>query len=696
MKKGLLFTLLLICSNMVFAYDFEANGIYYNVTSTTELTAEVTSGDNNYSGVVTIPSSVVYKSRTLNVTAIGDGAFSNDKELIEVKIPNSVTSIGYMSFRGCSKLTTLSIPNSVTSIDGFAFDDCTSLVDFRIEDGDGILSFDSGSYLPYLFSNCPLKTIYIGRNLSYTSNSTYGYSPFYENQTIESVSFGNKVTSIPERLFDNCAKINNITIPSNILEIGKSAFYYCSNLSNITMNCSNTTIKEFAFYGCPIVRVNIPNIYSWCQINFEKYDSNPLCYNSGNLYSNGVMIKKLVIPSNVTKIKQHAFRYCKGLESVVISNGVVSIENSAFCGCSNVISISIPSSITNIASDVFKNCTSLSDVHINDLSSWCNIDFANEFSTPLYYGNLYLDNKQVTEIVIPNYINEIKAYTFGYCKLLKSVSIPCGVENIGKFAFIGCSELTDVNISNGVKTVGWGAFRECDGLVNLTIPSSVESIDYYAFEGCTALRDLCIEDGEELLSLPCHDFAKRSGLFYDCPLERLYLGRNLQYKADYRYENSPFYGRNLMQSVVLGKNVTSLKDCALQNCNAIKEMYILTETPPIVGANNFADYHYANTTLYIPLGTLNAYQNADIWKDFWEIVEMDMTSVDNVFDKTALDFEFVTNGFKIQNINSGKLTVYSSNGSVVKSIQNYCGETIVLDKGIYIVDLNGQSVKVVF
>ena len=73
--RGLILTILLTCCNAVWAYDIEVDGIYYNITSLTDLTAEVTKGDNGYSGDIIIPSTITYKSKTLTVTSIGDRAF---------------------------------------------------------------------------------------------------------------------------------------------------------------------------------------------------------------------------------------------------------------------------------------------------------------------------------------------------------------------------------------------------------------------------------------------------------------------------------------------------------------------------------------------------------------------------------------------------------------------------------------------
>ena len=91
----LLLTLLLsMMSTNTFAYDFEVDGIYYNLIK--GKAAEVTYKDDNYksySGDVIIPEKVTYD---------------------EVEYP--VESIGNSAFLGCSGLTSITISNSVTSI----------------------------------------------------------------------------------------------------------------------------------------------------------------------------------------------------------------------------------------------------------------------------------------------------------------------------------------------------------------------------------------------------------------------------------------------------------------------------------------------------------------------------------------------------------------------------------------------------
>lgn len=115
---------LLFCCVSASAYDFEVDNIYYNITSSTDLTVEVTYREDKCTGSVVIPESVTYNSKTYSVTRIGKYAFYGCDGLTSVSIGNSVASIGNYAFYDCDGLTSITIPNSVASIGNSAFQNC--------------------------------------------------------------------------------------------------------------------------------------------------------------------------------------------------------------------------------------------------------------------------------------------------------------------------------------------------------------------------------------------------------------------------------------------------------------------------------------------------------------------------------------------------------------------------------------------
>ena len=123
-------------------------------------------------------------------------------------------------------------------------------------------------------------------------------------------------------------------------------------------------------------------------------------------------------------IGDYMFNDCANLLDIVLPDSVTSIGDYAFAYCSSLTSIDIPASVTSIGYEAFECCNFLKSVHITDLSAWCNITFSNDSSNPLSYGaKLYLNNKELAELVIPEDIKRIKDYAFIGYKELKKVTI---------------------------------------------------------------------------------------------------------------------------------------------------------------------------------------------------------------------------------------------------------------------------------
>lgn len=96
--KLVLFVLSVFTCLSVFAYDFEADGLYFTITSPKDLTVSVNGAVNKDTDKVVIPQTVVYKGKTLTVTAIGNWAFNQYKNLQFVSFPKTVLSIGMGAF----------------------------------------------------------------------------------------------------------------------------------------------------------------------------------------------------------------------------------------------------------------------------------------------------------------------------------------------------------------------------------------------------------------------------------------------------------------------------------------------------------------------------------------------------------------------------------------------------------------------
>ena len=343
--------------------------------------------------------------------------------------------------------------------------------------------------------------------------------------------------------------------------------------------------------------VHISDIDSWFGIKFGNNNSNPSIY-AKCLYLNGEEVKDLVIP-----------------------DGVTTIEKGAFSGWTGLTSVTIPSSVTSIGNNAFYDCFGLKSVHISDIASWFGIKFGNNYSNPLSYAKrLYLNGKEVKDLVIPDGVTTINKIVFYNCSGLTSVTIPNSVTSIGSWAFYQCSGLTSVNLGNGVTSIGGYAFEKCSGLtsVNLgnsvttigeyafngcsklasvTIPNSVTSIGDYAFNGCSGLTSVNI--GNSVTSIGNYAFTGCKSLkFIQMPETVQSLGENvfescsalLSVSLSNGIKNIPqnsFLSCSNLRAVTLPNSIESIGASAFKNCYQLSEIH-LPEGLSVIGAFAFS------------------------------------------------------------------------------------------------------------
>ena len=192
------------------------NGIHYELDSLSQ-TASVAGNFDSDSGVIAIPSSILYGGISYNVTSIGEYAFD-----------------------GCTGLTSITIPDSVTSIGDGAFQD-TSWYDNQ---PDGVVYINNVLY-KYKGTMPSNTSITIPEGVT-----SIGESAFSGCTGLTSITIPDSVTSIGEYVFSGCKGLTSITIPNSVTSIGRSAFDGCTGLTSIIIPNSVTSIGYDAFHGC--------------------------------------------------------------------------------------------------------------------------------------------------------------------------------------------------------------------------------------------------------------------------------------------------------------------------------------------------------------------------------------------------------------------------------------------------------------
>ena len=262
---------------------------------------------------------------------------------------------------------------------------------------------------------------------------------------------------------------------------------------------------------------------------------------------------------------------------------------------------------------------------------------------------------RLTSLSLPSGITSIGNYAFQDCWGLTSFVIPSKVTTIGVSAFYGCSGLTSLDIPSSVTSIYMYAFAYCSGLTNLVIPSGVTTIAGYAFYGCSGLTNLVIPSG--VTEIVRNAFSGCSGL------TSLVIPSSVT-----SILISAFYGCSGLASLVIPSNVTSIWESAFNGCSGLTSVYVSWQTPLRITTSVFSHVDKTKCTLYVPQGASQDYWLADVWGDFENIVEYDVTGIDNVATSTDAKeiSRYSANGQRLSAPTKGLNIVKYNDGSVKK------------------------------
>ena len=241
------------------------------------------------------------------------------------------------------------------------------------------------------------------------------------------------------------SKVFNLLSIAFCLFLSINAFAYDTEINGIYYEIDSDTNHAYVTYrdknyNSYSGNVVIPSSIYYNGKNYLVYTIYPMAfYGCSGLTS-------VTIPNSVVGIGTNAFEGCTSMTSVTIPNSVTEIKEKTFYNCTNLTSITIGYGLNRIGYAAFSGCSSLTDVHITDLAAWCNIS---SYYSPFPAHHLYLNNQEITDLVIPDGVRTISKYAFSHCSYLTSVTIPNSVTSIGDETFKGCSGLTSIIVGAG-------------------------------------------------------------------------------------------------------------------------------------------------------------------------------------------------------------------------------------------------------
>jgi hypothetical protein len=206
-----------------------------------------------------------------------------------------------------------------------------------------------------------------------------------------------------------------------------------------------------------------------------------------------------------------------------------------------------------------------------------------------------------------------------------------------------------------VNSIGNDAFRNCSGLTSVTIPEGVTSIGDYAFSGCSGLTSVTIPEGVTEIS------------------------------------TAAFYGCTYLQDLTLPSSIQQLGDNCFALCGKLGCITIKATTPPAIAAKTFADVN-RTIPLYVPVGTLDAYQSDIYWGEFLNITITEAPTA--IKPVTIIEGVYAQNGaVVVENETNLPVAIYDVVGRLVVSGTSSAQHFAVPHAGLYMVKVGEQIMK---
>ena len=479
------------------------------------------------------------------VTAIGSYAFSGNKHLKDLVLPQGLTSVGAFAFAACDSITSLHIPASLTSIGQGAFSCCKWLTSITVapenpiyESIDGfqaIIERDTKTLVqgctiqPYAGENDTIlykKTLVIPDGIRRIGDMAYGVA----------AGMGYDVN------YRSYMLLQTIVLPPSCTSVGAEAFTACTGLTDLIVRTKERLRAESA---AP------EGFIPWRLVDI---------FSQPNRITIRVPAGTLALYDSTEDFSQ----YGKMLEGY---------GNESF-----------------IFNDADRTATILAAVPLDEEAC---------LKIPATASGYY-EGEDYTVTAVGDGTITTGNFNRTLDRSVKRVELPTTITRINSDAFRSCKELSSINLPEGLVYIGANAFNG-DSLLTITaLPQSVAYVGSYAFRGLP----ITLEEEDGISYFGSIVYANSPQTVRDTIAFR--EGTTVVAEDQYRIKRSQ--SLTMKFSITLPKSMKALSEKAFQGTGIQANITSYAEVPPVIwqeSGNN--SNNFVIDTLYIPVGCREAY-----------------------------------------------------------------------------------------
>ena len=460
-------------TKLTVAYDYSATG-------------DVTIGDGN-PFVTTIKEVDLSNLKGKTKVIIGEEAFYNNAVLEKVTLPAGAVEVGNKAFGADEKLATIDT-KGITAFGNGSFSKCSKLAAIDLSAAKTIGS--------YAFYKTAAKTLTIPANVESISSVAFGQMAALEEVTINGTK-DSKLTTIPSKCFDGCAKLVKVTINApKVATIDAADAFPANAYTNIDLeNSGLDALTNLDLSGAKesLTEIKLPANDVFTAIAADQFKG-------------FTALTAITIPEKVTSIGKNAFDGATALATVTIA-GKVNLDKFAFANCAKLATVT--GGLTKVPAASFVNCELLESIDLSEaagtigeqafngckkLATITISDKVNKVSSLAFNGTV------LTEFVAPG-VTTILADAFGELtpgkeneraenKNLKKFEIGAAL-GLESWTLANCTALESATIGfdNTADAIPANFFYGCTALKSFdwdcNVSTTVASINNDAFDGCT-------------------------------------------------------------------------------------------------------------------------------------------------------------------------------------------------------------------